>query len=64
MLAETRQVIFNNRLDAAVTGFFALLILLLLAEAATEWYRILAGRSMPALKETPYVRTRWAEEPS
>ena len=60
-LAETRQVIFNNRLDAAVTGFFALLILLLLAEAAFEWYRILAGRRMPALSETPYVRTRWAE---
>ena len=63
-LAETRQVIFNNRLDAAVTGFFALLILLLLVEAATEWYRILAGRRMPALSETPYVRTRWAEESS
>ena len=63
-LAETRQVIFNARLDAVVTGFFALLILLLLAEAATEWYRILAGRSMPALKETPYVRTRWLEEAS
>ena len=38
------SVIFNNRLDAGVTGFFALLILLLLAEAATEWYRILAGQ--------------------
>ena len=36
-------MIFNNRLDAGVTGFFALLILLLLAEAASEWYRILAG---------------------
>ena len=43
-VAETRRVIFNNRLDAGVTGFFALLILLLLAEAATEWYRILSGR--------------------
>jgi len=63
-LAETRQLIFNARLDAAVTGFFALLIVLLLAEAATEWYRILAGRSLPALTETPYVRTRWLEEAS
>jgi len=60
-LAETRRLIFNNRLDAGVTGFFALLIVLLLAEAAFEWYRILAGRRMTALSETPYVRTRWAE---
>jgi hypothetical protein len=29
-LVETRRVIFNNRLDAGVTGFFAVLILLLL----------------------------------
>ena len=39
----------------------ALLILALLAEAATGWYRILTGRAMAPLTETPYVRTRWAE---
>ncbi len=60
-VADTRHLIFNNRLDAAVTGFFALLILALLAEAATEWYRILSGRRAAHLTETPYVRTRWAE---
>ncbi|HEY7924272.1 MAG TPA: carbon starvation CstA family protein [Vicinamibacteria bacterium] len=60
-LAETRRVIFNNRLDAGVTGFFAVLILLLLAEAATEWYLILSGRRPATVSETPYVRTRWAE---
>jgi carbon starvation protein len=61
-LAETRHVIFNNRLDAVVTGFFALLILLLLAEAAFEWYRILTGRGTAGLTESPYVRTEWAGE--
>jgi len=60
-LAETRHVIFNNRLDAGVTGFFALLILLLLAEAASEWYRILSGKRTTPITETPYVRSRWAE---
>ena len=60
-LAETRHVIFNNRLDAFVTGFFALLILLLLAEAASQWYRILAGKRSAGTTETPYVRSRWAE---
>jgi len=60
-LAETRRVIFNNRLDAGVTGFFAVLILLLLAEAATEWYLILSGKRSATVRETPYVRSRWAE---
>jgi len=60
-VAETRHVIFNSRLDALVTGFFALLILLLLAEAATQWYRILAGKRPTGTTETPYVRSRWAE---
>jgi carbon starvation protein len=60
-VADTRRVVFNNRLDAAVTGFFALLILGLLVEAALQWYRILAGRAAAPLSESPYVRTKWAE---
>jgi len=60
-VADTRHLIFNNRLNAAVTGFFALLILALLVEAATGWYRILTGRTTARLTETPYVRTKWAE---
>jgi carbon starvation protein len=59
-IADTRRVVFNNRLDAVVTGFFALLILGLLLEAALQWYRILAGRAAARLSESPYVRTKWA----
>ena len=60
-VADTRRVVFNNRLDAAVTGFFALLILALLLEAALQWYRILTGQRTALLSESPYVRTKWAE---
>jgi len=59
--ADTRHLIFNNRLDAAVTGFLALLVLALLVEAAVEWYRILTGQRTALLTESPYVRTKWAE---
>ena len=59
--AETRRLVFNNRLDAGVTALFAGLILLLLLEAGAEWYRVLSGRKEAAVRETPYVRTRWAE---
>ncbi len=35
-VADTRRVVFNARLDAGVTGFFALLIVALLAEAGAR----------------------------
>ncbi|HLA78841.1 MAG TPA: carbon starvation CstA family protein [Vicinamibacteria bacterium] len=60
-IADTHRLIFNNRLDAAVTALFAALILVLLLEAALEWYRILAGRKLARVQESPYVRTDWAE---
>ncbi len=51
-VAETRRLVFNNRLDAAVTGVLAGLILLLIAEVGFEWYRILSGRREAVLRET------------
>jgi carbon starvation protein len=57
-LAVTERLIFNNRLDAGVTVLFAALILLLLAEALFEWYRILSGRKPCVLHETPYEPRR------
>ncbi len=61
-VGETRRVVFNNRLDAGVTLVFAGLIVLLIAEAAFEWYRLLAGRTAAVVHEAPYVRTRWTAE--
>ena len=60
-VADTRRVAFNNRLDAGVTLLFAGLVVLLIAEAAFEWFRILSGRKPAELHEAPYVRTRWLD---
>jgi carbon starvation protein len=60
-IAELERNIFNLRLDAVVAGIFAGLVLLLILEAAGEWYRILSGRKKAVLRESPYVPTRWAE---
>jgi carbon starvation protein len=60
-LAETHRVIFNLRIDAAVTAMLAAMILILLAEALMRWYLILWGAKKPVLHETPYVATQWAE---
>jgi carbon starvation protein len=55
-----RRVAFNNRLDAGVTLMFAGLVVLLILEAALEWFRILTRRKEATTHETPYVRTRWS----
>jgi carbon starvation protein len=60
-IAETQRLIFNNRLDAAVTAVLAAMVLVLLIEAIGQWISVLRGRNVPALRESPYVATRWAE---
>jgi carbon starvation protein len=61
-IAETQRLIFNQRLDAAVTGVLAAMILVLIVEALAQWYSILSRRKEPALHESPYVATRWAAD--
>jgi carbon starvation protein len=60
-MVETQRVIFNQRLDAAVTAVLALMILVLLAEAMLQWHAILGRGKEPVLHETPYVATQWVE---
>jgi carbon starvation protein len=61
-IAETHRVIFNQRLDAAVTAVLALMIVFLIVEALIQWYSILSRRHEPVLHETPYVATRWTPD--
>jgi carbon starvation protein len=59
-IAETQRLIFNQRLDAAVTAVLAIMILVLIVEAAVDWYSILSRRKESMLHESPYIATRWA----
>jgi carbon starvation protein len=61
-IAETHRLIFNQRLDAAVTGVLAAMILVLIVEALLHWYSILSRSKEPVLHESPYVATRWAAD--
>jgi carbon starvation protein len=61
-LADTQRLIFNQRLDAAVTGVLALMILVLIVEALVQWSSLLSRRREPVLHESPYVATRWAPD--
>ena len=62
MTSATARVIFNNRLDAAVTGILVVMVTLVLVESARQWTGILSGAREARIKESPFVRTRLAEE--
>ena len=60
--AETARLIFNDRLDAAVTAILVTLVMLILAESALEWARVLSGRKAARVHEAPFVPSRFAAE--
>ena len=60
--AATARLIFNNRLDAAVTTGLVGMVALVLVESIRKWIAVLAGREEASVKESPFVMTRLAED--
>jgi carbon starvation protein len=54
-LATWRAQLLNNRVDAAVTGTFLVLVAVVVLANARAWWQLLAGRRAAALHEEPYV---------
>ncbi len=60
--SATGRLIFNNRLDAAVTGILVSMVALVLLESVRQWLGILRGTREARVREAPCVRTRLVEE--
>ncbi len=60
--SATGRLIFNNRLDAAVTGVLVVMVTLVLVESGRQWWGILRGTREAPVREAPFVRTRLVEE--
>jgi carbon starvation protein len=58
LLAQTRAIIFNERLDAAVCGAFLLLVTIILLDSVRVWYGLLRGQRRTTTSETPYVESQ------
>jgi hypothetical protein len=61
-LAETQRQIFNDRLDTFVTGFYLLLVLIILADSLRHWLAIWSGRREAVLHESAFVPSAIAGE--
>jgi carbon starvation protein len=56
------RLIFNDRLDAVVTGVLMIMVALVLLVSTVEWVRVLSGRKAATVKEAPFVTSRFVEE--
>ena len=56
------RLIFNDRLDAVVTGILIVMVTLVLFESSREWMKVLLGHKQATVKESPFVMTRFATE--
>jgi carbon starvation protein len=54
-IAQWRQLALNNYIDAAVTGLFLILVVLVVIACARVWVQLLSGRRAPDMREEPYV---------
>jgi carbon starvation protein len=55
---SARQMMFNDRLDAAVAAFFMISVIVILFESTRVWIRILSGRAPAISTETRFSHTR------
>jgi carbon starvation protein len=61
-LAETRAVIFNERLDAVVCGVFLALVTIILLDSLRIWLGLLRGTRAAASSESPFIATQLETE--
>ena len=52
--ADASRIIFNDRVDAAVAAFFALSVIVILADSAREWMSVLGGKKPAVSTEVPF----------
>ena len=56
------RMIFNDRLDAALTLLFMSIVLIVIVASAREWYMVATRRKPATVHEAPYVESRLAAE--
>ncbi len=61
-LAETRAVIFNERLDAVVCGVFLILVAVIIFDSLRVWYGLLRGTRAAVSSESPFIPSRLEPE--
>jgi len=59
---QAPRLIFNDRLDAALTAFFLITVWVLVVETARVCYAVMSGGRCPPLAESPHIPSRLVED--
>jgi carbon starvation protein len=59
---QAPRLIFNDRVDAALTAFFLITVWVLVVETARVCYASMSGKRCPPLAETPHIPSRLVED--
>ena len=62
-LTAWQHQLFNNQVNAAVTGIFLVLVAVVVLTCARVWWQLLAGHRAPDLREEPYVPVASVQQP-
>lgn len=54
-IEEMQRIVFNNQIDAVLTALFAIFVVIIIADAARVWYRVLVKQEQLPLRESPFV---------
>ena len=57
-LEAARRMIFNDRLNAVVVGFFMVSVIVIIVASAYEWFSCISGRKLAVSTEVEYSHTR------
>jgi carbon starvation protein len=57
---DAARLIFNDNIDAALSIFFMLVVLVVIVASAREWYLVATKRKSPRVHEAPFVETALA----
>jgi carbon starvation protein len=57
---DAARMIFNDRLDAALSLFFMAIVIVVILASMKEWYLIAARKKAPRVNEAPFVETAFA----
>ena len=53
-IGDAQRMVFNDYLDAGVTAFFMVAVVVILADSIREWTAVLQGRKPAVSSEAPF----------
>ncbi|HEX5913719.1 MAG TPA: carbon starvation protein A, partial [Rubrobacter sp.] len=53
-LADARQILVNTTVDGILSILFAVMIIIVIADASRIWFGLIFGSKEPELSEAPY----------